>query len=1054
MVGNKLNIEIDAFIRSVSINKASPHALFIGAGASITSGIPSASNCIWQWKRNIFLTKNPGISDQFDNITLRHVQQRIQEWLDYEGEYPESGTDEEYGFYIEKCYPIVQDRRRYFQSIIENKRPYVGYQLLALLAEAGIVQSVWTTNFDGLVAKAALTSTSVTPIEIGLDSVGRIERLYTRGELLCVSLHGDYRYDALKNTKNELQVQDRKLRIALIDHLKSHNLIVTGYSGRDHSVMSALEEAYSHVGEGRLYWCGVEESEPNEVVSRLISKAREHGREAYYISTSGFDDLMSRLAAHCLDTLWTDKIKEITKGFSLNKSSPSFSIDSTKIGSVVKSNVFPIEIPTEVLQFNAPLLKGEGTWGKIAGIVKEKNVVAAPFKGQILALGLVDEVREAFRGYVDGEVVRTPISSKELSYEDGVIVSLLTSALVKSVVQSNSSLFSDGKSLIWDSNVSHKERIQGQYFNVHEGVLLYLRQIKGKHYVIIKPTIKGSTSNGEEIPLEVSKELKRLVLQKQYNQQFNAALMKWRSTIISEKLIRTYEFPAACGSTFKFHINPSPLYAKLTSASDRNVIYVLPTMEKFLTLSGMHFNEPNLLFSSQSGQAGIKDTHPIRGILHNRPYDFSMTQSAVGREIKIGVICPKADSGKFSRYIRNINIRREPETNKEYLMEFPGFMQAFGTALDLPQPNQKNWVFCEEPTKFVAQKSGAIELARYICDALDKLSSNSPPNVVVIYIPARWKAWERYSNIGERFDLHDFIKAYCVQRGIATQFLREETLVKPQQCQIMWWLSLSFYVKAGRTPWVLDSLDRDTAFMGIGYSIDNTAQKGNQIILGCSHLYSSSGLGLRYKLSKIEEPIFRGKNPYMSQNDARRMGESVRQLFYESLSRLPRRVVIHKRTPFQKEEKEGLLQGLAGIENIDMIEINIESAQRYVSSIMKQDGKFADDGYPVKRATTIILENQKALLWVHGTTEAIISSRKYYQGKSRIPAPLVIKRHHGNSSLSTIAREILGLSKMNWNTFDLYTKLPATIQSSNEIAKIGSLLERFGPMSYDYRLFI
>ncbi len=48
----------------------------------------------------------------------------------------------------------------------------------------------------------------------------------------------------------------------------------------------------------------------------------------------------------------------------------------------------------------------------------------------------------------------------------------------------------------------------------------------------------------------------------------------------------------------------------------------------------------------------------------------------------------------------------------------------------------------------------------------------------------------------------------------------------------------------------------------------------------------------------------------------------------------------------------------------------------------------------------------------------------------------------------------MALSKMNWNTFDMYTKLPATLESSNEIARIGSLLERFGSSSYDYRLFM
>jgi soluble lytic murein transglycosylase len=44
--------------------------------------------------------------------------------------------------------------------------------------------------------------------------------------------------------------------------------------------------------------------------------------------------------------------------------------------------------------------------------------------------------------------------------------------------------------------------------------------------------------------------------------------------------------------------------------------------------------------------------------------------------------------------------------------------------------------------------------------------------------------------------------------------------------------------------------------------------------------------------------------------------------------------------------------------------------------------------------------------------------------------------------------------KMNWNSFDLYTRIPATIQSSNKIAEIGALLERGAPQSYDYRLFI
>ena len=48
-------LALDAFVRSIRVSRHSPHALFLGAGASISSGVPGASHCIWEWKRDIFL---------------------------------------------------------------------------------------------------------------------------------------------------------------------------------------------------------------------------------------------------------------------------------------------------------------------------------------------------------------------------------------------------------------------------------------------------------------------------------------------------------------------------------------------------------------------------------------------------------------------------------------------------------------------------------------------------------------------------------------------------------------------------------------------------------------------------------------------------------------------------------------------------------------------------------------------------------------------------------------------------------------------------------------
>lgn len=52
------------------------------------------------------------------------------------------------------------------------------------------------------------------------------------------------------------------------------------------------------------------------------------------------------------------------------------------------------------------------------------------------------------------------------------------------------------------------------------------------------------------------------------------------------------------------------------------------------------------------------------------------------------------------------------------------------------------------------------------------------------------------------------------------------------------------------------------------------------------------------------------------------------------------------------------------------------------------------------------------------------------------------------------ASEIIGFTKMNWNSFNLYTKLPATIDTSNTLAQVGNLLHQYNGATYDYRYFI
>jgi hypothetical protein len=84
-IDEDFTLTLDAFVRSVGLRRSSAIALFLGAGASTTSGVPSAEMCIWEWKRQIFLTNNPGLEDQFAEISLDGVRRKIQDWLDRQG---------------------------------------------------------------------------------------------------------------------------------------------------------------------------------------------------------------------------------------------------------------------------------------------------------------------------------------------------------------------------------------------------------------------------------------------------------------------------------------------------------------------------------------------------------------------------------------------------------------------------------------------------------------------------------------------------------------------------------------------------------------------------------------------------------------------------------------------------------------------------------------------------------------------------------------------------------------------------------------------------------
>lgn len=1043
MLQQEFNLDFDAFIRSFVQNRDTSFAFLLGAGASITSGIPSANDCIWDWKKKIYCSSQSSIPTFIDpkSDTCKNI---IQEWLDSQGKFPSLGDSNEYSVYAEKALPIEGDRVKYFEHLAQGKQPYIGYKLLCLLNKYGIVKSVWTTNFDGLVERAAHNA-FITPICINLDCADRIYRTESSNELLCISLHGDYKYSTLKNTSKELDSQHPTFVAALKRYFNDKNLIVIGYSGRDKSLMSALTEAFSEKGSGRIYWCGYG-NEISSDVSTLLRTARKANREAFYIDTDGFDKTMLSLVSNCFssDVEKQAEIKSIMESIPEENNISPFSIHITRTNKYLKSNLYPVIFPKELFQFEISYDEGKGHWAFLREITKGQNIVVAPYKQKVYALSTVSIITDVFGSRLKGDIERIPVPIEEIE-RNSIYRELFLSAILQSIAAIRGLNVDVKHNTLWRPDIFRNDN--GTL--IHEAIECSLIFVPQQKYALLslRPTIY--IENSRMVAKEKKQEYARIYLDKMWNQPYSAKLAQWEGLVFGgSRLI--FEIPQNSGSGFKFQIGNHSGFSEIQYQDNAERGYSSKSYDNKRTIyRGLQLKEPELEFVNAFADRPFLDSNPMRGLANHRPYDF-WQKDILPKNVKLGVICPHVQTDKFKSFLQQLNTTIRANDNSDYIQQYTGFHSIYKTLLEIPDSNTDKWINIDDAPK------DTISLAQSICHQASSLAEKYPGIVVVIFIPTSWSLHKQFKHDGESFDLHNYIKAYAAQHSFTTQIIEEKTLSDPMVCEICWWLSLALFVKAMRIPWALANLESDTAYAGIGYSVKTNSKGIVDIVLGCSHIYNAKGQGLRYKLSKVEQPQFdRKKNPYLTYEEAFKFGITIRELFVKSMDKLPRRVVIHKRTPFKKEEIEGITHALsqAGIKDIDLITINYEYDAKFIAQNVYYDD-ISDDSYPVSRGTCIKLSSRNALLWTHGVVPSIRDRRRYYPGGRCIPSPLKITKYYGKGDLATIASEIIGFTKMNWNSFNLYTKLPATIDTSNTLAQVGNLLHQYNGATYDYRYFI
>ena len=1042
---------MDEFLRSLKQNIDTPHSLLLGAGASVESGVQSANDCIWEWKKEIFISQNPGMVGTYDNPKQDNVRRIIQSWLDSQNSYPVENSSEEYSFYAEKAFPISEDRRKYFQNLSAGCNPSLGYHLISMLAQRNIIKSVWTTNFDGLMVKCAHQYTPLVPIEITTETSDRIYRGDVDGELLCVALHGDYKYGDLKNTEKELDSQNDELIKALRHELTNRDLVVFGYSGRDLSLMKALTEVYSERGSGKLFWCGYGTDVP-EPVANLINHAIQHKRNAFYIPTAGFDSAMYSISRHCMsgDKNFISKVDELKRKLAIDvePQSVGFVLPKEPINKVASTNAYPFIFPSQCYQFEVSYAPEERAWDYCRKL-SQQDIMAVPYNGMVYAWGSKETIEDVCSPKIKGTVQLCPLN-RDFVAKNGTMQELLLKTITRIIAETHNLGYSKDK--IWDTKDIIKYQIGGKTLTAFSGVQIAIVFDSKNTYLTFAPSYMYA--DDETLQKEEKKRFadrfSATVNNGRPNPNTSAYIIMWiRKLLGNDKLAINY--PKGSASPFRFVIGARSALLGINYGYTRNAS-LNAELSKRMVFRGKEYQDPQLRFFNTALGQYSENFHPMLGLIKNAPVDYPLNNGILRHSIVAGVICPAGHENTFFNFIAGLNQRSDAKHNVDFLVSFPGFFEAFKTGLDLPNTTSNKWQSVNT-TKTSDVYKAAIEFGKTITQKIDQLSAQLV-DAILIYIPEEYEILTSYTRDSEKFDLHDYVKAYAAQRQVATQFVRQKTIDSDLHCQIMWALSLALYVKSGRIPWTITGTQPDTAFAGIGYSVMRGVNKNN-VVVGCSHIYSSDGQGMKYRLSKIHDVQFdRKDNPYLSEDEAYRLGLTIKDLFHNSFSEIPKRVVIHKRTPFRKEEVKGLVESLssAGIKSIDLIEISYEDDLKCFA--LNADHTNVD-GFPVRRGMCFPISENTMYLYTHGIAPSVRNPKfKYFQGGKTVPLPLKVVRHYGSNDMAQIATEILGLSKMNWNSFNLYSKLPCTIESSNAIARIRWLLSQYEGALYDYRYFM
>jgi hypothetical protein len=305
--------------------------------------------------------------------------------------------------------------------------------------------------------------------------------------------------------------------------------------------------------------------------------------------------------------------------------------------------------------------------------------------------------------------------------------------------------------------------------------------------------------------------------------------------------------------------------------------------------------------------------------------------------------------------------------------------------------------------------------------------------------------------VEQDFDLHHALKGKTMSTGLPIQLFRHSTLqgvlrmldegvdsLKGRSLQtpaeVAWNICTALYYKAQGRPWRVARLTPGTCYVGVAF-FRNKRRADDAIEFSMAQVFTHSLEGFVVRGTEVEVDRH-SKQAFMTRAQAGELLSRAIAKYTERAGAAPQRIVVHKSSRFSDDERMGILDATAEIP-FDLV------AMRPTRTRFLRPGT-----YPTLRGTCIPLSADEALLYTTGYVPRL----RTYPG-ARVPEPLHLF-HDGVSEVHFIAREIMGLTKLDWNTTAFSTTEPITIGFARRVGDVLSELEDDSVAQDHYRFYM